>query len=269
MSWFLHLGLPYVSAFLEALLAGKLIYTGLAKRFRWFTLYLLVIAPRDIVMAQLPRNTRLYEQIWAWSGILLLILQAAVVFEAYSRVRAQISDLGKWGWRFLLLIGGFAAAVAVSTTWIDLRKPLTKSLTQAAYTLAQRNFSVALAIIAVLAVAVFFPFRIRLSRNSLVHSYIWAAYFSSNAIIFGLMNLELVRRQTAGFAIMFTAIACYGAWSLLLTREGEATPPQKAPLSKVEMDELEHKERSLFDAERITRQLKPAREAHPSREERP
>jgi hypothetical protein len=250
------LALTYFSVVLEGALALRLISTGLFRSFRLFTAYLIVLFARDVVTLQLaPRNTRMYEGIWAWSGIALLVLQTLVVFELYGRVRSQILDFGAWSKRFFITNCGFAAIVALSTTWVDLSRPLRKSLVQAAYTLAQRNIGMALAIITVLSVVVFYPFRVRLKRNTTIHSYLLAVYLGSNALIFGAMNLELIRRRSAGFAVLATAIFCYGSWIVLLRPANEVIPRQLGPLSLEEREDLVRRESALLDVERLTRDL--------------
>ena len=250
------LALTYLSVALEGALAFRLIFAGLARSFRWFTAYLLLLFARDwTALRFVPRNTKLYEQVWAWSGLLLLALQACVVFESYARVRSQIPDLGKWGRRFLAGACIAAAVAALSTTWIDLSRPLQRSLTQAVYTLPERNMGMALAIIAVLSVLIFRPFRVRLRPNTVVHSTLLALYLGLNALIFGLMNLELVRRRTAGFSILITAIVCYLVWTFRLSRRGEVVPVQLDPLSAQERETLASDERSLLQVERVTQDL--------------
>ena len=250
----------YASVLLEGILAVRLLATGIARRLPWFTLYLFLLFSRDIATLQAaPRNSRLYEQVWAWSGIALLVLQSAAVFELYARVRREVPNFGKWSRRFYIFICGTALALAVSLVWIDVRRPLTKSLTQAAYTLAQRNVGVALAIIALLSVVIFYPFRIAMRRNIVFHGYLLALYLGANALIFGAMNLELVRRRSAGFAILTTAVVCYAAWIVALTRGGEEEPPRPEPLSSKEREELARRERALLDVERLTQ--RPTQEA--------
>src|SRR5262249_28327829 len=131
-------------------------------------------------------------------------------------------------------------------------------------TLAQRDLGMALAIIAVLSSAVFYPFRIRLQRNTVIHSAVLALYLGSNSLIFGVMNLEWIRRRTAGFAILEVAVFCYSAWLILLNRSGEAIPPKLPPLSPDDRDGLAQQERELMEvAETIQDGARPARTRRP------
>ncbi len=145
--------------------------------------------------------------------------------------------------------------VALATLGVDVRQPLHHSLIQAAYTLAQRDVGMALAIVAMLSVVVYFPFRIRLRPNTIAHSVILAAYLALNALIFGLMNLEWIGRRSAGFAILITAIACYAAWIVRLSPAGEKIPPQPPPLSTEERENLIRREQALLAVEQLKRDL--------------
>src|SRR5579883_52091 len=248
--------LTYLSVVLEGALAVRLMLAGLVRSFRWFTVYLLFLFARDLAALRFVRiNTKFYEEVWSWSGILLLLLQGFVVFESYARARSQIPDLGKWARIFLRGICVLAALVVLATLGVDVRQPLHRSLTQAAYTLAQRDVGMALAIVAILSVAVFYPFRIRLRPNTIAHSVILAAYLGLNALIFGLMNLEWILRRSAGFAILITAIACYAAWIVRLSPAGEKIPPQPPPLSTEERENLIRREQALLAVEQLKRDL--------------
>lgn len=240
--------LAWITVVLEAVLCVRLILTGLWRGFRIFTAYLAIAVVRDVDLLGFTRaNSHGYEIVWAFSGLVLLTLQVAVVFELFGRVEAQLPRLGAAGVKILSFITAAAAITAMLTVWFDLGKPLARSRIQAAYTLAQRDLGLALGLIAVGSVAVFYPFRVRLKRNTVFHGWILGVYFGAGTVIFALMNLEWIGRVAAGYAILLTAIICYSAWIVLLRPTNESMPVQLAPLSAEQVAEVERREQALLD----------------------
>ena len=209
-----------------ALTALKLFRSGLYRRYRFFFAYLVFLVPNSLWPLFLDTRSRVYFHVWVWTQPLEWLFYIAVVLELYRLVLASnrgIYTLGKW-----LLYCGMTVAVAVSLlTLLPHFNPATPqvSRTMAYFYAIHRGLTSSLALFLFLMVILLGFYRVRLSRNVVVHTVIYTVFFLNNAFVVlvrSLFGLKIL--HASNVVLEGVASACMLGWLFLLTPSGEKVP---------------------------------------------
>ena len=198
--------------------------TGLSRTYRFFFAYLLVEVLHTVVLFFVPRETNLYGWVYIAFAPVRGVCAILVVLELYGLVLRGfrgIGTLGRW-----VVSGGMCLSFALAL--ISLYPDL--SNTEAAFPALlylgafQRGLDSALLLFLVLITAFLVWFPVPLSRNTVVHTVVFAVFFSGQAVLLLVRNILADHMETL---YMISALymglyaICVLAWIFLLTKKGE------------------------------------------------
>jgi hypothetical protein len=213
----------WVSLLGAGLTALKLVRSGLYRRYRFFSLYLISLVPYGICLLLLDMHSGLYQEFWTTTAPLFWLLYVLVVFELCGLILEKhrgLYTLGRWA----MYLG---ITVAVTLSLLSLLPHITPATPQRSrimgYVLAtERGVDFSLAVFILLILLFLSRYPVPLSRNVVVHSVVFSLFFLSNTLgillysVFGLhVNAEI------NLFLMGICSACMVAWLLLLNAKGE------------------------------------------------
>jgi hypothetical protein len=209
---------------------------GLHRTYRFFAGYVLFHVLRSVGLATIEPIGRLlgddssahlagnlYGWLWVVTEPLLWVLYILVVLELYGLVLQKykgIASLGRWA-----IFAGLAISLAISSVTLsaDLSNPGEKFPILLYAAAIHRGVASSLVIFLLLITVFLSWYPVPLSRNVVVHSIAYAAYF------LGMTMTLLVRNVSGGRLVEITnivasgvAISCLGVWIVFLNRRGEA-----------------------------------------------
>jgi len=197
--------------------------TGLWKTYRFFSLYLFVDLARTIVALFLEPGTNAYGLLYVTSVPADRVCAVLAVLEVYGlvlRKYAGIGTLGRWAISGALILSGVISLVSL---YPDVGREGTLYPILVFVHALERAISSALLLFLLLITAFLVWFPIPLGRNVVVHTLVFGAYFSANALLLLLRNLvgaNLLRvLSTINLGV---ATACLIAWLIFLSPAGEA-----------------------------------------------
>jgi len=209
----------------QAVLLVRLWLIRLVPRYKWFSVFLGLHVLQGVGLLGVNRASNLYAYLYIGGAIVLAIASLLVVLELYGLVAkdyAGIGTLGRWvisgGW-------GVAAIVTLVTLIPDLTNTTDAYPKLLALAIFQRAVHSAL-LLFLLIISVFLAwFPVPLSKNTVVHTVLFAIMFSTTAIL-------LLLRNTLGYddspyrllsSIELTIhLLCLLAWIALLKPQGES-----------------------------------------------
>jgi len=213
----------------SALTALNLFTSGLYRRYRIFFAYFVFRVPYTATPLILTRTSGLglssnfYFYYFIYSEPLIILLYILVVVELYTLVLERyrgVDTLGRWA---MYLAVSISAAVSILTLLPKIA-PTTPEPSRWQYieVAAERGVDLALVLFILLILGFLTRYPIPLSRNVVVHTAIYSAFFLSNAL--GLLLRTLLgHRITGTFNLASTALsaACTIAWWRGLSARGE------------------------------------------------
>jgi hypothetical protein len=205
-----------------AAVSARLWMSGLHRHYRVFFVYLLFAATRSTVLAALPTSGDRYFWIWILTAPALWIFYILVVLELYSLVLEKhrgLYSMGRW-----LLYGALPASISLSVLSLvptgGIAGPQGALLH--AFFLIERAVVFSLLIFLLLILLFLGRYPIRLSRNVIVYSIVYAVFFLSRTV--GLLVRTLFGVDVTHVVNVFcmgVGLACIGIWLFALSRKGE------------------------------------------------
>ncbi len=211
-----------------ALVAAKLLQTGLFRRYPYFFAYLLINTPCYAALVFIPVSSDYYFYLWVAINPIAWFFYIAVVFELYRLILERhkgLYSVGQWA-----MYVGIIVSVVISA--LALLPHITPQLPQQArngelsrvlyFMAAERAVDFSLTIFLLLMMILLAWYAVPLSRNVVAHAVVYTVYFLSTALamllrtLFGLKNSELMVNGTAAVSCI-----CLFAWFFLLSKKGE------------------------------------------------
>ena len=197
---------------------------NLLRKYRFFGVYLAGEILQSSVLFPISRESEAYFIVFLVFAAAQCLLAILVVLELYGLVLrgfAGIGSLGRW-----VVSGGmtFAFLVATVSLYPDLANPETASPALLYLASFQRGVYSALLFFLFLITVFLVWFPVPLSRNTVVHTIIFAVYFSSFSVLLLIRNVADAAMGTIyllSTIYMVVYALCLVAWNLLLTEEGE------------------------------------------------
>lgn len=208
------------------LVVGRLLTSGLYKRYHVFFLYFLFRIPNGLWPILLPVTGSAYFYAWIATEPFTWIFHIAVVLELYRLVLEKhkgLYTLGRWA-----LYAGMSLSILVSilTLLPKLKNAgALQSKTVGYYLAAERGVTLGLAIFLLFMMFFLTRYPVPMSRNLIVHISIYTVFFISNFLVWLLRSLFglIVNNQTNLLASAVSAVCVY-LWFFLLSPQGEAVP---------------------------------------------
>jgi len=199
--------------------------TGLWRRYRNFTAYLLGLTAQDSVLLWLNPASAPYAYVYVAGIVPIAVLSLLAVGEIYQLALQPyrgIQTLSRWVLSGAMLI---AVVVSVATVALDFTNPAEPYPILRAFNAFQRTFSTAiiLFLLAVNAYLVYFP--VPTNRNTVTHTQAFLFYFAARTAAFLVRNVlgpEVVPAASA--ALLGVDLLCLGWWIVRLVPQGEAQP---------------------------------------------
>jgi hypothetical protein len=227
-----------------ALTVGKLLHTGLYKRYPIFFLYFLFRIPNSIWPLFVDIRSILYLNIWKATGVIVWIFYVLLTVELYRLVLSKyrgLQTVGRWAMYGSVVV---SVTIAVLTLLPKMPKIPAHSRTLQLFLVVERGIDTALALFIILLLAFLSRYPVKLSRNVRVHAMVYSAFFLSSTISVlarALFGLRL--GDTVNLVIAAINTCSVYAWLLFLSPAGEEVPVRP----KME-HEQEHRLLSQLDA---------------------
>jgi hypothetical protein len=203
-----------------AAIAGVLIRfvtSGLYRTYRFFFIYLIVLAGQALYPLLVPRMTDLYAYTFFGTEGIVVLLYALIVLELYSLVLRELPGIASISRRYIKI--ALAIAILVSLALLQLeqipRSPIARFLTFESTIV----FSLVLFVFLITAFLVYYP--IPLNRNVIFYSIGYAFYFTSKALALFLRNTGSAWHKQFGLSLLGVSTACLIFWIFSLSAEGE------------------------------------------------
>jgi hypothetical protein len=212
------------------LLLGRMVYSGLVRTYRYFSLYLVSSVVIDLLGLLFDRGTRgyAYALFWVITAPLLAVLLLAAVFELYNRIIQRFAGLGYLGGRVLAVAAAIGILISAGIALVDAKALPSTGLLGAAVFCRRWLLSVA-AVLLVIASRFFFRYRSVMIRNLVVHSRVLTLYCAITAVAYFSTNLRVDPALVSALFLSGTFL-CYCLWSGLLSKAGEhSTVPPSTP----------------------------------------
>jgi hypothetical protein len=214
LRWLTLAGMLFVCA--------RLWRSGLHRRYRVFFVYLVFSSLRSGALLALDVRSGSYMKLWIITEPVLWIFYILLVLELYSLILESHKGLytaGKWA-----MYG--AVALALLFTFATIA-PSSGSLLvptdlMAAFMLIERALLLSLVVFLILLLAFLSRYPVTLSRNVLIHSVVYSAFFLSGSLTFlarTLLGWHVARPINT--LVMAVTGLCVLAWAVLLGSRGE------------------------------------------------
>src|SRR3984893_3204108 len=172
--WMLQRLLWPVNLIGSALVAWRLYWLDLHRKYRFFFFIIVAQAARSVSLLPFDTRTQLYYEIWLWTEPVLWLSYILVVYELYSLVLKQYRGIYSVGRRFFfagVAISSVVAGVLVMATTANAVGRRQRMLYP--YSLVERSIFGALGIFLFLLLVLVTWFPVPLSRNLLIHATIY------------------------------------------------------------------------------------------------
>jgi hypothetical protein len=206
------------------LLVGSLFRLHLARNYRFFLAFLIFDSVRSVVMWFYSPGSVVYRSLWRTTEPVIWLLYVLVVLELCSLVFKDylgIHALGRWIVYGSLVLSVLLSAVTVLPTWMHSTED---AFSMQRFLMVERgiDFAIVLLLLLLLAFLVLFPIQLR--RNVIVHSVLFAVFFTTNSMGILIVNLTSYRHGIAvSTCLLGVSVLCIIGWLILMTREGEQT----------------------------------------------
>jgi hypothetical protein len=201
----------------------RLLQLKLAGTYKGFFFYLLFIVVRSAVMWPLDLASRAYILIWKLTQPIAWVLYTLIVLELCSLIFKEYRGIQVLGRR--VVYGCLAVAILVSMliltpVWRNSGEPI---LSTPRFLMVERGIDSALVLLLLLLLVFLALLPIPLSRNVVIHSVLYAAFFMASSL--GIFIVNMTRFESGRIistCLMGVSSLCLIAWIALLSREGES-----------------------------------------------
>ena len=243
MTTYLHVAF-YLTIAGELLVLSRMAYSGLARTYRYFCLYLASSVVIDLLGLLFDRGRRdfAYGLFWIITAPLLVVLLLAAVFELYSRIIRRFAGLGNLGGWVLAVAAAAGILISAGIALVDAKAlPFNKLL--GAVVFCRRWLLSVTAVLLVIASGFFFRYRSVMTRNLVVHCRVLTLYCVINAAAYFSANLQ-VNPALVSALLLSGCFLCHCLWFGLLSRAGEhstALPstPEQVEVARLRRQQLE------------------------------
>jgi len=218
----LALALRWITLLGIALTAARLLRAGMYRKYRIFFAYLIFWLLRSGVLLTLNVRSALYAKIWILTEPVLWFFYIFLLLELYSLIlqaHKGLYTMGRWA-----LYGALLLAITVSSIIFAApsRDPFNQSRLIALLLVLERGLLLSLVVFLLLILLFLSRYPISLTRNVIIHSIVYAAFFLSNTLAFlirSMFGYEVAR--PVNIFLMGVSAACVLAWLVLLSPAGE------------------------------------------------
>jgi len=206
-----------IQTFAQVGLILRLVASKLRRTYPFFFSYIALALVQSAVLAMFPRDSLPYRYVWATTLILMDCMQALVVSELYTVVLRDLGGFARLARRYVKI--AFALAVIVSLLLLALEKTPKGPVGTAV--IVDRVVAVALVILVLLITGFLVYYPIPLSKNTVVYSIGFAAYFSTKSAGRILETISTSWYNEVNLVFLIVPTACLIYWMAALNQKGE------------------------------------------------
>jgi hypothetical protein len=233
----------------EILVVLRLIFSGLVRPYKWFTLYIGFSAARELAMVIMSSHDITAKAGWLVYSLtepVILGLQILVVVEVYNGIAEGYYGIGSFGTRLLAVATGIGIIVSGVLSAIDAR----------GYSpwlfLVKRDVAAILVMFLLCVAWMLLYIKATLRPNVIIHCRILTLYLAGN--VFGYFGANIgVPRVTASLLMLTCCLVSFLLWAILLHRDGERVPATHI-MTEEEYQQNQRQKQALLD---VGRWLKP------------
>ena len=151
-----------------------------------------------------------------WVFYVLVVLElCSLILKDYRGIHA----LGRWIVYGSLALSVLLSIVTVLPTW---KRSAEGAFSIQRYLMVERGVDFAVVVLLLLLLVFLVLFPVQLSRNVIVHSVLYAVFFTTNSMGILIVNLTAVRFSVqVNTCLMGIGVLCLIGWLTLITRDGE------------------------------------------------
>jgi hypothetical protein len=195
----------------------RFVASGLQRTYRFFFIYMIVMAGQDLVPMFARRGTNLYGYSFIATEGVIVLLYALIVLELYSLVLRDLPGIASVSRRYIKV--ALAIAILISLTLLQFEQ-VPRSYMARFFTFESTIVSsLVLFVFLITGFLVYYP--IPLSRNVIFYSIGYAFYFTSKALALFLRNTGHQWDALFSFCLMAVSTASLIFWIVSLSSEGE------------------------------------------------
>jgi hypothetical protein len=214
-------------------LVARLFLSRLYRRYPFFSAYAIFFLVQVVYVATIDTRSKDYLFFYTVTTPLSWIFYVMVVLELYRAVLEEYPGLltmGRW-----VMSGSLAVAIVLSALTLlpRLQTPaFQRSKMISYYMVIERGVVCSLMIFLLLILVLLRNFPVRLSRNTIIHSIVYSAFFLSSTLALLLREVFGIRVSSSVnlFIAAFNTV-CVFLWAFLLNTKGEARLTSVSSLS--------------------------------------
>jgi hypothetical protein len=214
--------LGYLGTLSQLLLVGHLFRLKLAHKYRFFLAYLIFDSIRSVVMWFYSPGSVAYRSLWQATEPIVWLLYVLVVLELCSLVFKDylgIQALGRWIVYGSLALSVLLSIITVLPTWMHSTE---EPFSMQRFLMVERGIDFAIVILLLLLLAFLVLFPIQLRKNVIVHSVLFAIFFTTNSMGILIVNLTSYRLGVSVSTILMGVTdLCLIGWMILMSQAGE------------------------------------------------
>ena len=202
--------------------AIRFVQSGLHRRYPVFTVFLIVQFISSALIQLYKPSSAGYFYVYVYTTPLIWILYVLIVRELYSLVLRDypgIYSMMRWS-----MYGVVALAVCISllSVVVTFRQAAGAHSKISYYYLIERGIVFALVLFIVSMLWFLSRYPVRLSRNILIHCFLYSALFLCDAALLLVQSLTLMRYTAMlNLALLTISAACFTGWAALFSKKGE------------------------------------------------
>ena len=214
--------LGYLGTLFQLLLVCDLFRLKVARKYRFFLAYLIFDSIRSVVMWFYSPGSVAYRSLWQATEPIVWLLYVLVVLELCSLVFKDylgIQALGRWIVYGSLALSVLLSMITVLPTWMHSTE---EPFSMQRFLMVERGIDFAIVILLLLLLAFLVLFPIQLRKNVIVHSVLFAIFFTTNSMGILIVNLTSYRLGVSVSTILMGVTdLCLIGWMILMSRAGE------------------------------------------------
>lgn len=226
---------------LQVVLWAMLLATGLWRPYRRFTVYMVGLTVESGILYLVQHPAWLYQRVWIFTRLTLLILQLLAAVEIYSLWAEKHQNIGRFGHKLLVVLMGLAVGFSIATVPIA-GSPRGWVLVVYVGLVANGAIQFGAGAFMLMMLGFFAKFGGPVNRNLRYHAGAMTAYSLANTIAYFLVARRIGSSSISVVLQVITAGALV-FWIVTLRRSGET-----APIVKIDPQ-------AAADAEEENRQL--------------
>ncbi len=219
--------LIYLGLVMKVAALGRAMVSRLWPGRLFFCAMVILSLVRSAVAVAAKSHVQLYFEFWNATQTPLAVLEASAAIEAFWRLALHFRNIRRFGLRlmWIIILVAASASAAVSLLRVNWNGPLSGPL------LISQCTQLGLLLTTLLSLAFFrqfpnVPIRPNAIRHLLVLSTLSLFFFVGRAIGYASGGEW---KFVSNFVITLGAVLAFGAWTLLMKREGESLPFEPGP----------------------------------------